>query len=274
MDGTIYKFERDMLKGKSIHIQKKTDDLWYKKHWHNYYEIIYYHNCAGYCELNGETHELTDRCLFLLTPKDFHKIDTMQRDGNYSLIIGFDERIADPSIVNALTKGPFVAKNIPADLCEKLNQLHRIESSDKPFRETYVKHFFNCILLEILDMSNTANKQNHEISPIIGESISAMLCDPTADFSLAFFAKKYHLTTSYFSRLFHSQVGISFKQYLTALRLSYAKQLLEQNDPSIIDVGYECGFNTPSQFYRAFKSSFGISPSVYRQKKRNHHNQI
>lgn len=265
MNGAIYKFERDMLKGKSIHIQKKTDELWYKKHWHNYYEIIYYHNCAGYCELNGEKYELTDRCLFLLTPKDFHKIETTEREGNYSLIIGFDEQIADSTIVNTLTNGPFVAKDVPKGLCEKLNELYQMECSQKIFREIYVKHLFNCILLQILDIADTVSGENRDISPIIGESISTMLCDPTAEFSLDFFAKKYNLTPSYFSRLFHAQVGISFKQYLTTLRLSYAKQLLAQNNPSIIDIGYECGFNTPSQFYRAFKSAFGISPSAYRK---------
>ncbi|MBQ6824599.1 MAG: helix-turn-helix transcriptional regulator [Clostridia bacterium] len=269
MDGTIYKFERDMLHGRSIHIRKKTDELWYKKHWHNYYEIIYYHHCAGTCELNGKRHELTERCLFLLTPKDFHKIDTVPQKDNYSLIIGFDEQIADSAIVNALTTGPFVAKAVSEELHRKLDELYRAESSQKPFRDTYVKHLFNCILLDILETADPVSEQNHTISPIIGESISAMLCDPTAEFSLDFFARKYHLTPSYFSRLFHAQVGISFKQYLTTLRLSYAKQLLAQSTPPIIDVGYECGFNTPSQFYRAFKGCYGLSPSAYRKQHGN-----
>ena len=45
MSETIYKFEREMLRGEDISIQKKSDHNWYKKHWHNYYEIIYYKNC-------------------------------------------------------------------------------------------------------------------------------------------------------------------------------------------------------------------------------------
>ena len=49
MNGTIYKFERDMLRGESIHVQKKRDHTWFKKHWHNYFEIIYYKNCVGEC---------------------------------------------------------------------------------------------------------------------------------------------------------------------------------------------------------------------------------
>ena len=29
---------------------------------------------------------------------------------------------------------------------------------------------------------------------------------------------------------------------------------------------YECGFNTPSQFYREFKRTFGVTPSDFRRK--------
>jgi two-component system response regulator YesN len=95
-----------------------------------------------------------------------------------------------------------------------------------------------------------------------------MASDPTADFSLDFFAEKFNITPSYFSRLFHRSVGVPFKEYLTAVRLEYAKQLLAENVLPIIDVGYECGFNTPSQFYRAFKKESGMTPSEYRKKKK------
>ncbi len=46
----IYKFEREMLEGESIHVNKRTKGISYKKHWHNYYEIIFYYNCQRICE--------------------------------------------------------------------------------------------------------------------------------------------------------------------------------------------------------------------------------
>ena len=48
-----------------------------------------------------------------------------------------------------------------------------------------------------------------------------------------------------------------------------AKSLLEEDELPIIDIGYECGFNTPSQFIRAFKKTVEKTPSEYRIQKRN-----
>jgi AraC-like DNA-binding protein len=68
----------------------------------------------------------------------------------------------------------------------------------------------------------------------------------------------------YFSRLFHASTGVTFKTYLSDLRIEYAKRLLEERKLPIIDVGCECGYNTPSQFVRAFKQHTGMPPSAYR----------
>lgn len=265
MNGTIYKFEKEMLRGGSIQVTKKFDDCWYKKHWHNYYELVHFCGCEGHCTLNGEELPIRDRCLFLLTPKDFHEIHTEKREGAYALIIAFSGRIADPGVLESITKAPLVSYSVPTPLSEKLDELYASFTSNSPNRSLYVKHLFNCILLDTLDVSDKVDASCRELNPIVRESLSIMLSDPTAELSLELFAKKFNVTSPYFSRLFHEDTGVTFKRYLTSLRLEYAKQLLEENVLSIIDVGYECGFNTPSQFYRAFKAETGSTPSAYRK---------
>ena len=269
MSGTIYKFERDMLHGSDIYISKKDDSHWSKKHWHNYFEIIYFSNTHGSCSLNDEKCEISDDSVFLLTPKDFHEITAENDDGGFALIIAFNERIIDKAILDTVTKGPIAAYGISESLSLKLSELYEVFSSKDRYREPRLRHLFNCVLIEIIENSKAVVGIEKDISPTVRESISLMLSDPTAELSLAFFAKKFNVTESYFSRLFHKQTGVTFKRYLTELRLEYAKQLLEENGISIIDVGYECGFNTPSQFYRAFKDAYEITPSRYRELKRS-----
>ena len=264
MSGTIYQFQRNMLYGEAIHIQKKKDSHWYKKHWHNYYEIIYSRNCVGYCMLNGEKIELSQNCLFLLTPKDFHEVVAEENPESYSFIISFSEQIVDKAVLDALTGGPFVLPRVPVEMEQQIERLYLIFKGKEPYRERHLLHLFNCILIGILESGKFVAAVPNNINPIVRESIFLMLKDPANPFTLEFFSKKFHITKTYFSRLFHASTGVPFKQYLTGLRLEYAKRMLEERELPIIDVGYECGFNTPSQFVRAFKSSVGVSPSEYR----------
>lgn len=268
MANTIYKFETDMLKGKSIYVSQKRDSIWARKHWHNYYELVYFKRYLGSCTMNGEKYPIYDGCLFLLTPKDFHEITTQEAEDQCALIVAFDEHIADPIVLDALTKGPFVSYDISQSLGSKLDELYDTFGLDRGYQKQYVKHLFNCILIEVIEKASAVADHSSEISPIVRDSISLMLSDPTAELSLAYFAKKFNVTGAYFSRLFHKHAGVSFKQYLTSLRLEYAKQLLEEASLPIIGIGYDCGFNTPSQFYRAFKKKYCMTPSEYRNQKK------
>ena len=269
MNGTIYKYDSGMLRGNNIFIHANRNHIQAKKHWHNYYEIIFYQKADGCCILNGEKREIRDGCLFLLSPKDFHEIVAEDKEGSYTLIISFNERIIDSSVTDVVTKGPILSYDISPSLSDKLTELYEVFRSEGKYRNQRLRHLFNCILLEVLEKENVLIDNGKDISHIVRESISLMISNPTADLSLGFFAKKFHITEAYFSRLFHKQAGVTFKQYLTSLRLEYARQLLEENKIPIIDVGYECGFNTPSQFYRAFKRAYKTAPSAYRQIKKS-----
>ena len=72
-----------------------------------------------------------------------------------------------------------------------------------------------------------------------------------------FFISKYHLSRE-FSRL----VGTTVHRYIIQKRLAVAKQLLSEGKTSSA-VYQQCGFGDYSNFYRAFRSEYGISPKEY-----------
>ncbi|MFC0309505.1 helix-turn-helix domain-containing protein [Gallibacterium trehalosifermentans] len=65
---------------------------------------------------------------------------------------------------------------------------------------------------------------------------------------------------NYLSTLFTQTLGISIKQYIINLRLSYALALIKEGELAITDIIYHSGFQSKNSFYYAFKKSFGCSP--------------
>lgn len=264
MTNTIYKFERNMLHGEHLVVSKKTNHTWYKKHWHNYYEIIFYKNCIGSCILNGEKFPITGNCLFLLTPKDFHEIKTENKSDSYSINISFSEQIVDKKLLDTLTSSPIVVYEIQDLLLTQIEELFKIFKSDSQYRELHLKHVFNDILIRIIEKGQPIANISSDIHPVVRDSIAYMLTYPAENVTLETLSKKHGISKTYFSHLFHDNTGVSFKQYQITLRIEYAKRMLEERELPIIDVGFECGFHTPSQFNRAFKKVVGMTPSEYR----------
>jgi two-component system response regulator YesN len=78
-------------------------------------------------------------------------------------------------------------------------------------------------------------------------------------------ASKYLFSEQYLSRLFKDELKTSFIEYLTNIRMRKAKELLKDKDFKIKDVSTLVGYNDTKYFYKLFKKTFGITPSMVRQ---------
>ena len=82
------------------------------------------------------------------------------------------------------------------------------------------------------------------------------------DLSERFFISKYHLL-----RKFDRQMGTTVHRYILQKRLLIAKQLLGSGvAPS--EVCQHCGFGDYANFYRAFRTEYGITPRQYAQEQK------
>ena len=69
-----------------------------------------------------------------------------------------------------------------------------------------------------------------------------------------------------FSRRFRAATGFTPIDYVQALRVEEAKQMLETDQCPIEDVGAAIGYEDPASFRRVFKRGAGMSPAAYRKK--------
>lgn len=69
---------------------------------------------------------------------------------------------------------------------------------------------------------------------------------------------------SYISHLFSQQLGTTFVDYLTALRLKDARDLLANPELTVSQVSMTLGFGSIRSFNRAFFREFGINPRTFR----------
>ena len=84
------------------------------------------------------------------------------------------------------------------------------------------------------------------------------------DLSLDMVADEFNITPTYLCRIIKQQMGISYKEYLTGLRMDAAKKMLREEDASVADVCQRIGYTNVSHFIKVFQKSEGITPARYR----------
>lgn len=77
-------------------------------------------------------------------------------------------------------------------------------------------------------------------------------------------AEYTHLNSSYFSRLFKKETGMSFIHYVTHTKMEQAKEMLDQSSLSVEQVAEQLGYENKSYFTKLFKLHTGTTPGEFR----------
>lgn len=114
--------------------------------------------------------------------------------------------------------------------------------------------------------------QSSDLSPIM-EKITDYINDHYNDSELAVtnVAELFHINSNYLSKRMKQEVGASFLDYLTELRISKAKEILDNSMQNIKigDLAIKVGYTNQYYFSRLFKSRVGICPVDYKNLRHN-----
>ncbi|MBQ8587903.1 MAG: AraC family transcriptional regulator [Clostridia bacterium] len=67
------------------------------------------------------------------------------------------------------------------------------------------------------------------------------------------------------ARSLKKHYGLTAAQCISELRINYASNLLLHTNTPILDICFNCGFQSVSYFYKVFKDKYGISPKEFRR---------
>ena len=77
-------------------------------------------------------------------------------------------------------------------------------------------------------------------------------------------AQEFCMSITTFRRRFTAVAGDKPQAYIMRLRMEKARQLLtEHPELTVAEVGQRCGFDDKSNFTRAFKHTFGMTPTDF-----------
>jgi len=247
-------------------------------HHHDFYEVYFFLSGNVHYNIESRSYLLTPGDVLLISPMELHQPMFGSEHREYErIVLWIDKQFLEGFILSAqnltacfdttvpghtnLLRPEGVARQYLTFLLENL--MVEVDSED-PYSDMAALSLLAQVLVALNRLAKqSAGEENksgqdatvYSVLSYINEHYSENLT--LDDLANKFFISKYHL-----SREFQRLVGTSVHRYIVQKRLVMAKQMLSAGRPSS-EVYQNCGFGDYSNFYRAFKAEYQISPKDY-----------
>ena len=269
----VERYSVDDLLVRDADIRVMTPSLRYEAvHWHDFYELGMVVDGAARHVVNGVEEMLEPGSVFLLSPADFHEIDTRSVAPLRCYNVVIDPRVVERQLDDLLPPGaewvPWAAHGF-GDAAADFGRLEREAGETRPGAALMREALVRCLLVELWRRCGDGQSGSRAPAAGPGEEIRRAVRFVERHFrepvTLADAAAVAHLSPNYFSQRFRAFTGLSFQTYLQHRRLQFAHSLLASGDLSVAEVCHAAGFNSSSYFGRAFQRRFGVPPSSVRR---------
>ena len=249
-------------------------------HHHDFYEIYFFLSGNVQYNIESRSYLLTPGDVLLISPMELHQPMFSSEHRLYErIVLWIDKRFLEglslpgqsftacfdtsaPGHTNLL-RPEGVSRQFLTFLLE---QLILETSTPDTYQEISALTYLAQVMIALNRLAMQSHQSNRVTAPesavysVLGYINEHYHEDLTLDhLANKFFVSKYHL-----SREFQRLVGTSVHRYIIQKRLVMAKQMLSTGKPSS-EVYQQCGFGDYSNFYRAFKAEYQISPKDYIQ---------
>lgn len=240
------------------------ENLSFGSHLHRQVEIFYVLDGEVDIRIGSVLQTIKAPGLSIAFPNTVHSYET-KNNCSFAILI-FDLTLCGEYtslLANYNCKHPFITGNqLHKDIHYSIESLiHGKNTMDIRL----VKAFFSITLGRIFErltlVENSELKQTYQPQKIL----SYITQNFTKPLSLEMIAKNLGISKYTISHIFSQKIGCSFNNYVNSLRIGLAQELLNKEDIPIVELSFECGFESPRTFNRAFKDVCGMTPSEYKK---------
>lgn len=238
----------------------------YPAHIHEDIELIYVKkgHCVAFCD--GRKYVLEENTYFLVFPNQVHHYAECVPGEYYVLVL-------KPS--RLLGYGEVFLEGVPTSavccLEENDNTVYLMESAYEEFRRDgysrIIAGYLTVIFGKLLKHCNI--EKNGIRQDTVLQILEFCARHYREDISETDVMEELHISRSSVSHIFSSRLGMHFCDYISALRLADAVELLKNGNYSMTEIARKTGFPSIRTFNRAFLKQYGMSPSAYKKQQYN-----
>ena len=228
----------------------------YSDHTHNCWEIIRQSVGSTHAYANGKTFDMLEGDLILIPPGISHSCRGEELFGD--MFIQF-------SSCN-MAFSPIIIHDLDGNIGKLMKMIIKLHTEKEAYYEEIIESMLDAILVYIRKSADAEIKFPfvHKFKDTLYKNLGK------SDFNIGDAINECGYNPDYFRRCFKKEFGRSPLEYLTALRIAKAEELLLQDDFSGVEnVSAQCGFSDSFYFSTCFKKHNGLSPLSYRKSKRS-----
>lgn len=252
--------DKVIITEKTLKKDKKVD-----VHWHDYFELEIILSGEAEHIYNNEKYLITKGNVFLMSYCDFHALKCLTDVDIVS--IRFFNNFLDKELTDYISVGAgrFNVRFDENEFEEIIKQLDKVfceVRDNKFFKSNAVKNYISQIIIDIVRKSNINSVVN--MSSTVQKAIEHIYMNFRFDISVEKVAEKFNTSPNYFGTIFKKNVGVSFNEYVSMIRLKYACNLLKNTDLTVKEIAFSAGFNSVEYFMYVFKKKLFMTPNMYR----------
>lgn len=216
---------------------------------------------------SGERYHVGSGEVIVMPPDTLHDGRSMAQSGYHSHVFSiepewFNHCFAESNIGSELAFKSLILKDsLIFNLLKQTHQALRADNLSQLAQDCLPYESFSAVVARYGQVKVFEEKRlGRATLNTLREFLMAHLADPVHLHQLA---ELCDLTPTQFHRRFKSTVGMTPYAWFTRLRLEQALKLLKANLSST-DVAHQVGFYDQAHFSKAFKQTFGLSPSQVR----------